>query len=237
MKRIQRILLAFMLGVLSIQVVWADKNADLIYDSARDGDLDKVKQLVEQQGVDVNAVHIDELGLSSNALNIASYQGHLEIVKYLISKGANVNAKDSFGWTALISASSNGKLELVKYLISKGADVKAKSNDGYTALMSASFDGHLEVVKVLVESSKSGLFSFFSKGNINEKDKWGRTALMLASIKGHLEVVKYLVEKGVDINAQDNEGLTALNKAKTKEIMTFLESRGAKRMQIKFEYK
>ena len=277
MKRIQKILLAFMLGMLPIQAVWADRNVDLLVDLAEKGDLAKIKQLVEQQGVDVNAMqttkldfgegtiilrqtalyaasnfgHLDVVKyliskgadvnmknddrIGGTALNIASYKGYLEIVKYLVEKGADVNMKNGrFGNTALIGVSN---LEVVKYLISKGADVNAKNNDGSTALMIASREGHLEVVKVLVESSKGGLFSFFKKGNINDKDNDGWTALIWASSKGHLEVVKYLVSKGADINATDNKGFTALNKAKTNEVSEFLKSKGAKRMQIQFEYK
>ncbi len=53
---------------------------------------------------------------------VASRKGYYDLVKYLISKGANVNAKTKFdGWTALKIASLYEHLHIVKYLKSKGA--------------------------------------------------------------------------------------------------------------------
>ena len=63
----------------------------------------------------------------------ASAQGYLEIVKYLVGIGANVNATNNVGETALIWASAQGNLELVKYLVVKGANVNAKNRDGDTS--------------------------------------------------------------------------------------------------------
>ena len=64
----------------------------------------------------------------------AAKGGHLEIVKYLLEKGGNINDKDDKCRTALIYASSGGCLEIIKYLIEKGADVNIKNNNGETAL-------------------------------------------------------------------------------------------------------
>ena len=50
------------------------------------------------------------------ALLYASQWGHLEMVKYLVGNGADVNAKDKNDKTALILASENGHFDLVKYL-------------------------------------------------------------------------------------------------------------------------
>lgn len=60
-------------------------------------------------------------------------RGHLEMVKYLVEKGADVNAKAEFCRdTALHSAAAGGNLEMVKYLVEHGADVNAKDDDGRT---------------------------------------------------------------------------------------------------------
>ena len=56
----------------------------------------------------------------------------LEVVKYLISVGANKEAKTNSGYTPLILASRYGYLEVVIYLISIGADKEAKNKDGKT---------------------------------------------------------------------------------------------------------
>ena len=58
-------------------------------------------------------------------------QGHLDVTKYLISQGAEVNKGDNDGRTALpCSASQEGHLDVTKYLISQGAEVNKGDNDG-----------------------------------------------------------------------------------------------------------
>ena len=59
----------------------------------------------------------------------ASAYGHIDMVKKYIEDGANVNAKDDDGNTALIMASWNGYIEVVRFLLKNGADVNAKNND------------------------------------------------------------------------------------------------------------
>ncbi|MGO9568404.1 MAG: ankyrin repeat domain-containing protein [Desulfomonilaceae bacterium] len=63
--------------------------------------------------------------------------------------GADVNAKDNHGWTALMEAAKTGHLDVVKLLLDEGADVNAKDNYGWTALKIAEEDGHKEIVELL----------------------------------------------------------------------------------------
>ena len=63
--------------------------------------------------------------------------GNLKVVKYLISAGANKEAKTIYGLTPLIIAAGNNQLEIVKYLISIGVDVNAKTISGKTVLTAA----------------------------------------------------------------------------------------------------
>jgi hydrogenase-4 component B len=98
----------------------------------------------------------------NRALILASEKGHIEIVKYLLANGANINEKDNYGNTALILASFSAHIKVVKYLLSNGANITEKDENGYTALILASWEGHIEIVKSLLANG----------ANVNEKIKY-----------------------------------------------------------------
>ena len=140
----------------------------------------------------------------------------LEEIKELLKKGADVNASDKYGWSALMWAAIFGKLDVVKCLVEHGADLEAKDGDGETVLMKVARDGNLDMVKCLAECG----------ADLEAKDKFGRTALMKAAYKGHLEVVKCLAECGADLEAEDKYGQTALDHARMwgkADFVKFLE--------------
>jgi len=89
-------------------------------------------------------------GVSITSMAAAGY-GQIKIVKYLVNHGAHIDAKDNNGDTAMINAAGYGYLKTVKYLILRGADVHAKDNNGVTALMGAASSEHenLELIKYL----------------------------------------------------------------------------------------
>ncbi|KAI2497246.1 hypothetical protein MHU86_17253 [Fragilaria crotonensis] len=95
--------------------------------------------------------------LSDNdvALFFNAYDGNLNKVRALLLDGANVNAQDSYGATALYIASQNGHLEVVRELLQHdNVDVNLQcTDDGATALIMASQNGHLEVVRALLQHS------------------------------------------------------------------------------------
>jgi len=102
-----------------------------LLNACKDGDLEKVKQLLEE-GADVNVK--DEKGRT--ALMFASWYGHKKVVKQLLEKGADVNAREyKDGETALMWAAAKGDKKVVKLLLESGADVNAKNKGGWTALM------------------------------------------------------------------------------------------------------
>lgn len=79
----------------------------------------------------------------------AAQHGHTEIVEFLIGKGAEINAKNEPGMTALMIAAYNGQTASVKALIDGGADTNAKDKDGHTALKDVAKRGHTDVVDLL----------------------------------------------------------------------------------------
>jgi ankyrin repeat protein len=64
-------------------------------------------------------------------LILVSYYGHCVIVKLLLKKGAEIEAKDSkYGQTSLLWAAKNGYEAVIKLLVEKGANIKSKGSDG-----------------------------------------------------------------------------------------------------------
>lgn len=220
-------------------------------DAAASGNLEKVKEMVENEKVDPSAT--DSKGYSS--MQHASNRGYFEIVEYLGAKKANTKYQDPGKATALHHAAYKGHMEIVRYLVEvKGDDVNLKSNKGYTALERAAFGGHIDIVKFLIsrsadptlatETGDTPLHSAAFKGNVevvkylvsldkvltDAKDSRGFTPLHYAVYNNHLDAVAALIEDGADVNATANSGLSALSIAKmaqNKAIIKLLEEKGA----------
>jgi hypothetical protein len=129
-----------------------------------------------------------------------------EIVKLLIEAGANFNARDTNGNTALAIAVRNGHLGVIQLLLDHDADINATTNNGNTVLIEESSYGHLETIKLLSDSG----------ADINAKNNNGETALIEAAKQGRVKIASYLLEKGARIDARDKDGNTALMKASSK---------------------
>jgi hypothetical protein len=101
------------------------------------GDLAAMQLLVEHGANPNLATKSDDTPLMAAAgIGWAAYwtsnapAARLDAVKYCLEYGANVNAKDAKGYTALHGAAFRGDNEMVKYLISAGADIHATTKDG-----------------------------------------------------------------------------------------------------------
>ena len=93
--------------------------------SCRDGDLDKVKRMVERRGVDVETRHTE--GRGETGLLLAAAGGHLAVVEYLLdSAEANVNTVVKIGTapSALAGAIGGGQIKTARLLLQHGADVE-----------------------------------------------------------------------------------------------------------------
>jgi ankyrin repeat protein len=113
--------------------------------------------------------------------------------------GANVNATDKDGGTALMTACERLSLRVVKELLSAGALPNiALPRDGRTALMFCCF--RPDLISALVAAGV----------DVNARAKDGTTTLMLVVRQGFPEAVGILIEAGADVNARNNKGQSVL---------------------------
>ena len=118
-----------------------------LYDAASDGNLKCVTLLVEE-GAEKDETFEDR---RMTALCIAAEKGHLDVARYLVEQGANIEKADRYGWTPLMFASFDGGIEVTRYLLEQGAERdKADSTYGLTSLHIAAQQGYLEITKLLM---------------------------------------------------------------------------------------
>jgi serine/threonine-protein phosphatase 6 regulatory ankyrin repeat subunit B len=167
--------------------------------SAASGDINYVSFHIESSKIPPQSRIIYVKG--KTALMFAVEGGHAKVASYLISKGADANAKDNHGQTALNYAASNGHIEIASLLVDSGVFLDNKDNMGWTPLLESIFKRHSGVALRLIEKG----------ADVNIKYKDGITALMLAAYFGQNEVVTRLVDRGADLSAvQTNSKKTAL---------------------------
>ncbi|MFC1793591.1 ankyrin repeat domain-containing protein [Planctomycetota bacterium] len=178
-------------------------------------------------------------------LHCAAEHGHKDMASLLINKGADVNAKTLEDWTPLHLVCQQGKREVAKFLIENGADPKAKDIFMMTPLHFAVDKGFKEICLLLIEKG----------ADIDAKNKNGKSSLDLAisrnrsaiakllfekgaavstihiaAFAGNLEKVRSFIEGGIDVNGNDEDGMTPLHLAAQgghKAVVEILISQGA----------
>ena len=178
------------------------------------GKIEKVKFLVEK-GMDI---HKKDKTWECTPLISAAEHGYLDIIEYLLDKGALINDVDKCGETALMHASSRGHFDVVKLLCSKGADINIK-NYGYSAVMLASGERHVEIVKFLAKKW----------ANLNYQNDHGETALIRAVKFNNKKMIDLLIALGARMDIKDKNGKTAEECADTEEIKNTIEVAKVKR--------
>ncbi|NXN99817.1 MYPT2 phosphatase, partial [Rhinopomastus cyanomelas] len=155
---------------------------------------------------------------------------NLDMVKFLVENGADVNQQDNEGWTPLHAVASCGYLNIAEYLISHGANVAAVNSEGDVpsdiAEEAAMKDLLLEQVKkqgvdldlARKEEEQQMLQDarqWLNSGRIEDikQPRTGATALHVAAAKGYSEVMRLLIQAGFNLNVQDNDGWTPLHAA------------------------
>lgn len=151
--------------------------APVLWAAAAAGHLNIVRYLVEEGGADINQTTLS----NSSPLRGACYDGHYEIVRYLVKKGADIELPNRHGHTPLMIACFKMRANIVRFLLKHGADPCLTSVKGNTAMHDAAEAGSDEIVRILLEA-----------GAKNVKDDCNMTPMQCAALAGHEDVLKSL---------------------------------------------
>jgi hypothetical protein len=123
----------------------------------------------------------------STALHLASREGHVDVVRVLLGRGADVNVQNKDKSTPLHLASGVGRGEVVRVLLEHGADSDVEDRNNFTPIGSAIYGGHLEILRIYLE---------------HENRFSDVTELHRASFVGNMETIRVLLNQGADGTAR-----------------------------------
>ncbi|MBN2523110.1 MAG: ankyrin repeat domain-containing protein [Bacteroidales bacterium] len=170
-----------------------EKLADYVWN----GDLDKIKELVEENNDLVDA----RLKNEETMLTLAAWRGNYDMAEYLVSKKANVNCRNDWQNTPLHNAAQKGYNDIITLLLNNGANVNARGTNGNNSLFFAVENDHLESAQLLLKAG----------GNIHATNDYDQTPLARASWNGNAEIIRFLAENGADVNFANSNGNTIMH--------------------------
>jgi len=186
---------AALLAALST-ALFAQDVPERYYHAIRSNDLQALGTLLQSGGANAR----DSRG--TTPLMYAAANGSIEAVRALIAAGADVNAANDFGATALMWGITDA--DKVRALVAAGADVRARSKMGRTPLyLAAANDGSSATVKLLLDRGADAA----------ARDSQQSTPLMAAATANDLAGIRLLIEHGAKVNDADAFGMTPLMQA------------------------
>ncbi len=133
-------------------------------------------------------------------LMIAASSGQIEVMRWLIRNGAEVDSKTNQNVTPIMFAVTNNKTEAVKTLLEYKPDVNILTTESETPLLAAAKNGNLEIAEALIRDS----------ADINFTDIHGATPLHYASIYGYFDLTDMLLYYDALIDIKSDDGTTPL---------------------------
>jgi ankyrin repeat protein len=182
-----------------------------LFNSIVEVDLSKVKEYLNE-GIDINVSTV----FGNTPLMLACEHEQLELVKFLIERGAELNKENSSGENA-VYISATGRCDILELLLKNGAAINCKK----PVLVKAVTKEGLGNIKLLL---KAGV-------NLNEVNYEGYSALMKAINNDNNEVAEFLINQGINVNLQtkDTSRYNALYLAvnrKNKKVVSLLIKAG-----------
>lgn len=168
----------------AIEILRNCKKELTIFEAASIADIETISKIIIQNPELTNSFSTDGF----TPLGLASFFGHIDIVKLLISKGANPNiaANNEFKIVPIHSACAISNYDITDILLKNGANVNAKQMQGVTPLHSAAHNGQTKLAKLLIQSG----------ADVNAKMDNGQTPLCMAEEKRFNETAELIKQSG-----------------------------------------
>lgn len=177
-----RIVIVFLAALLA-----STAYAQNIHVAARAGNIAEAEAVLKLIPTDINSTAAQ---YRVTPLHVAAKAGKAEMVSFLLSRGANIEAKDQYNMTPIFAAASNGHANVITILIKAGANPNAVADEKYRPIHLAIANGGANkeaAVRALVEGG----------ANPNAVDSTGITPLATElKFWGKTPVADYLVSKG-----------------------------------------
>ncbi|MBN1974628.1 MAG: ankyrin repeat domain-containing protein [Sedimentisphaerales bacterium] len=187
----------------SIQIRPSDLRNDLIQNR-----WEVIDSLIRDRPEDQNLSRYEVM-----ILNCAGLSGKIEVVKYYLDRGSDIDKDLSNGFTLLHLAIRTGHTELAEYLIDKGANLTLQTNEKMTPIMLAVTHNRKEIEEMLIKKGiKRDVFTETIRGDIQavmnylaedpnliNQYRGNFSLLHWAAYKGHYDLAKILIETGADV--------------------------------------
>ena len=169
----------------------------LIY-AVKYGDLMTFDKLLK---TNPSLVYIKEPVMEESLLHVAARYNQYEMVRKLLDKGLDVNAKNKLGSNPLHLACFTGSVAMVNDLLEKGSDYSVVNSRGKTPISYVSYGKNPEVFKLFLKKDKDIL---------NTKSADGTNLLFYAVFAADTAGFSYLISQGLDVNSTDSHHITPL---------------------------
>ncbi len=171
-----------------------------IHRAVAQGDLENTRRMIENIP---ELIHQKDKDSGATPLHITVANGHLEIVRFLLSKGASVDVKNKQGETPFLLAIVNGRKEIAHILIKEGIDIYGKSGDGSTYLQVACATRQIEIIEYLLSCGF----------NPNLPDMYNVPHIFMPVYLNSPEIAKIFIKYGADTRAVRFDGVSVAEAA------------------------